>query len=136
MAMSALDEAAHVARWAAAHPLAPAHVDCAVAVMLKILDGKCKMAAEDKRVMTRLYDAVHGRPALRLADGLAELHATIAAARRQGAALDEPQRMAIYERRVLAETMISRTVMKAFKAMIRAEGLFDGISESRGEDDE
>ena len=36
---------------------------------------------------------------------------------------------AIYERRVLAETAISRPVMKAFKAMIRAEGLFAGFSE-------
>jgi len=31
----------------------------------------------------------------------------------------------IYEQRVPAETMISRPVMKGFKAMIRAEGLFD-----------
>jgi hypothetical protein len=29
----------------------------------------------------------------------------------------------VYEKRVLAETMISRPVMKGFKGMIRAEGL-------------
>jgi hypothetical protein len=40
--------AAHVRQWVLEHPLSPAHVDCATAVMLKILDGKCKMDAEEK----------------------------------------------------------------------------------------
>jgi hypothetical protein len=33
--------------------------------------------------------------------------------------------MIIYEQRLLAETMLSRPVMKGFKAMIREQGLFN-----------
>lgn len=116
-----LDAAAlaeHVATWARAHPLAPAHVDCATAVMLKILDGKCKMSEQERVVMALLYDAVASAPGLRLGPAM---HALIHSA--QGA-LDDALREQIYEQRVLAETMISRPVMKAFKAMIRQEGLF------------
>jgi hypothetical protein len=40
--------------------------------------------------------------------------------------MDEAQRQTVYERRVLAETTLSRPVMKTFKAMIRAQGLFAG----------
>lgn len=35
----------------------------------------------------------------------------------------------IYEQRVLAETMISRPVMKGFKAQIRADDLFSPLTE-------
>lgn len=38
--------------------------------------------------------------------------------------LDDALRERIYEQRVLAESMISRPVMKGFKAQIRAQGLF------------
>lgn len=106
-----------VAAWVAAHPLAPAEVDCATAVMLKILDGKCKMAADEKVVMAWLYDALRGRPGWLLGEAA---HALIERAR---AAADEALRNEIYEQRVLAETAISRPVMKAFKARLRAEGL-------------
>lgn len=97
-----------VGRWAAAHPHTPAHVDCATAVMLKILDGKCRMAEDEKVVMAQLYDAVKGRVGLLLG---ATAHALIAQARGN----DDPElRELIYEKRVLAETMISRPVMKGF----------------------
>ena len=119
----------NVTAWVAAHPLTPGDVDCATTVMLKILDGKCKMGEVDKLVMAALYDAVRDRPGQRF--GTAE-HALIATAR-LGA--DEAMKNAIYERRVLAETAISRPVMKAFKAMIRAEGLFAGLAESLEEAD-
>lgn len=108
----------HASRWAAAHPLEPIHVDCATAVMLKILDGKCKMSEQEQCVMTLLYDAVKNLPG-RLLDS--ELHQLIADARQY---LDEAGRTVLYEKRVLAETVISRPVMKAFKAMIREQGLF------------
>jgi hypothetical protein len=109
-------------RWVAAHPLRPAHVDCATAVMLKILDGKCRMAEDEKVVMARLYDAVKGREGLLLG---AAAHALIAQAR---GGMDPELRELVYEKRVLAETMISRPVMKGFKALIRAQGLFDGVA--------
>lgn len=114
----------HVATWVAAHALTPSDIDCATAVMLKILDGKCKMGEVEKTVMAALYDAVSHRPGQRFVP--AE-HALIATAR-QGA--DEAMKNTIYEHRVLAETAISRPVMKAFKAMIRAEGLFSDRPET------
>jgi len=111
--------AGHVARWVAAHPLTPGEVDCATAVMLKILDGKCKMAAGEKLVMAALYDAVATQPGLSLG---AASHALIASAR---GSTDEALKEHIYEQRLFAETAIGRPVMKAFKAMIRQCGLFD-----------
>ncbi len=113
-----------VAAWVAARALTASDVDCATAVMLKILDGKCKMAEAEKAVMERLYDAVKFRPGQRLG---ADSHALVAAARGEGG---EALKEAVYEQRVLAETAISRPVMKAFKAMIRREGLLDGVAEA------
>jgi hypothetical protein len=107
----------HVARWVQAHPLSPIHVDCAVTVMLKILDGKCKMRATEKQVMEWLYDEVKNQPSLLLDTSV---HKLIQQARDQ---LDETIKNIIYEKRLLAETAISRPVMKCFKAMIRQEGL-------------
>jgi hypothetical protein len=109
----------HVARWVQAHPLSPIHVDCAVTVMLKILDGKCKMRAAEKHVMEWLYDEVKNQSGLLLDT---PVHGLIQQAR---ANLDEAMKNIIYENRLLAETAISRPVMKAFKAMIRQEGLLD-----------
>jgi len=106
-----------VARWALAHPLTPIHVDCAITVMLKILDGKCKMRIAEKRVMELLYDEVKTQPGLLLDTGL---HRLIRQAREQ---FDDSLKNIIYEKRLLAETAISRPVMKSFKAMIRHEGL-------------
>ncbi|UCV17522.1 hypothetical protein [Ferribacterium limneticum] len=114
--------AAHVAGWVQAHPLSPSDVDCATTVMLKIIDGKCKMGSVDKIVMEALYDAVKDRPGQRFGD---EFHALIAEARRESS---EALKNFIYEKRVLAETELSRPVMKAFKAMIRQEGLFAGLA--------
>jgi hypothetical protein len=38
--------------------------------------------------------------------------------------LDTAGRKVIYEKRVLADTVISRPAMQSFKAMIREQGLF------------
>ncbi len=115
------------AEWVQAHPLSTSDVDCATTVMLKILDGKCKMSTVDKIVMEQLYDAVKDRQGQRFGD---EFHSLIATARQDSS---EALKNHIYEKRVLAETAISRPVMKAFKAMIRQEGLFAGLPE---EDDD
>ena len=105
------------ALWVARHGLSPEHVDCATAVMLKILDGKCKMDAAEKPVMAALYDAAKDLPGARLGP---DSHAMIRAAKGS----DDPALLAqVYEARVLAETRISRPVMKGFKAMLRAEGV-------------
>lgn len=108
-----------VPHWVEAHPMTPTHVDCATTVMLKILDGKCKMNPDEKRVMAQLYDAVKRHPGKLLG---ADIHNLIFQAREHS---DEELKDVIYEKRLLAETMISRPIMKAFKAMIRREGLFE-----------
>ncbi|GAB3472999.1 hypothetical protein [Azotobacter salinestris] len=112
-------KAEHVARWAEAHPLSPIHVDCATAVMLKILDGKCKMKPTEKLVMALLYEQVKHLPGEKLG---ADIRQLIADARKR---LDEDMQFLLYEKRVLAETMISRPVMKGFKAMLRETGLLE-----------
>ncbi len=118
----------HVAAWAATHALSPIHIDCAVTVMLKILDGKCKMPAQEKVVMALLYDRIKHLPGQLLEQGVHEL---IESARN---ADDEALKNLIYEKRLLAETAISRPVMKGFKAMIRAEGLLPAKTTTDSED--
>lgn len=114
--------AAQVAVWLRQHPLSPVHVDCAVTVMLKIQDGKCKMRPAEKIVMTLLYDQISHLPGQLLA---AELHELIRTARANPD--DEELKTRIYEHRLLAETAISRPVMKAFKSLIREQGLLAAI---------
>ena len=109
--------------WAATATLSPAEVDCVTAVMLKILDGKCKMAADEKDMMERLYHACTGREGLLLGN---DYHDLVRAARVDRG---EPMRARVYEQRVLAETMISRPVMKGFKARLRREGVLPAMGE-------
>jgi len=113
-----------VVLWLRQHPLTPIHVDCATTVMLKILDGKCKMPEAEKQVMALLYEAVKTQPGQLLAT---ELHQLIASAREY---IDDELKTRIYEQRLLAETALSRPVMKGFKAMIRQQGLLDGANET------
>lgn len=114
----------YVRQWVAGHPLSAIHVDCATTVMLKILDGKCKMFAEEKIVMSLLYDQVKHLPGELFDD---DMHRLITDARVR---LDDAMRNRIYEKRVLAETILSRPVMKGFKAMIREQGLFAALPEA------
>ena len=117
----------HVAQWVLTYPLAPIHVDCAIAVMLKILDGKCKMRSAEKQVMEMLYDEVKTRPSLLLDTAL---HPLIEQARKHP---NDTVKNIIYEKRLLAETAISRPIMKGFKAMIRQGGLLDGALDEEEE---
>jgi hypothetical protein len=117
-----------VSQWVNSHPLSPIHVDCAVTVMLKIIDGKCKMQATEKVVMALLYDCVKHLPGQILP---ADLHPLIATARANEH--DEVLRNLIYEKRLMAETAISRPVMKGFKAMIRELGLLEPREEAETE---
>jgi hypothetical protein len=98
---------------------APVEIDCATAVMLKILDRKCKMKRDEKQLMEALYDAIKDRPGKLLP---ACLHEMIASAREQ---MDETLREEIYAQRLYAETMISRPIMKQFKARLRRTGILE-----------
>ncbi len=102
--------------------LRPAHVDCATAVMLKILDGKCKMSSVEKVIMEQLYDDVKTQTSDKLGQKDHDFIA-LARKRRDEEGLDDDVRNQIYEQRLYAETMISRPVMKDFKGMLRQCGV-------------
>lgn len=119
---------ASVSIWLETHPLSTAHVDCAVTVMLKILDGKCKMPSSEKVIMAELYQHIKQESGACFEPNI---HALIASALANPD--DEKLKMHIYEKRLLAETAISRPVMKQFKAYIRAEGLF---TQENGDEEE
>lgn len=106
-----------VEAWAEAAALSPIELDCVTAVMLKILDGKCKMSSGEKTVMARIYAITKTRPGKLLGS---DIHQLIAEAEEDAG---EAMKMRIYEQRLYAETMISRPVMKGFKARLRSEGL-------------
>lgn len=109
--------------WVKENPFTPSDVDCATAVMLKILDGKCKMKPTEKIVMTHLYEAVKQQAGLKLGQ---DIHQLITANKNHR---NEEMIEHIYEKRVLAETMISRPIMKKFKAGIRQNGLFQVVED-------
>ena len=105
------------AQWAVLAGFTPEQVDCTTAVVLKILDNKCKMLPGEKLAVMAIYDAVR-----HLAAPLFDraVHDAISAARLQPdpTALD-----AIHPLRVHAEAAIPKPVMKHYKAFLR-EGLF------------
>ena len=107
-----------VGNWVQSQSLSAADVDCATTVMLKILDGKCKMKVLEKKVMAALYDQVKQQVGEQIGQDMHELIAEVRGV------LSEADKERVYEKRVLAETMISRPVMKGFKARIRQNGLF------------
>ena len=102
------------AQWALNTSLEPAHLDCVTAIMLKILDGKCKMGEAEKTAVTAVYDVVMDWPGQQLG---VEVHALIAQAR-QGA--DSALAASVHAWRVRAETHIPKPVMKGFKQSLRA----------------
>lgn len=113
---------AEIAIWAASHVWTGDEVDCVTALMLKIIDGKCKMNGTDKAAAATLYDALGSQSATRAGQRLdPALHALIAATRHS---TDEAGRMKVYEERVMAEIRISRPVMKGFKSLLREAGVF------------
>ena len=107
-------------QWISDAELTTAEIDCVTAVMLKILDGKCKMSSFESKVMASLYDQTKHLKGQHL-NG--EFHAMISSARIDHPNLSDLQIELIYEQRVLAETQISRPVMKAFKARLRQENV-------------
>jgi len=112
-----VDVEARADTWAKTATLSFVELDCVTAVMLKILDGKCKMSPEEKAVMARIYAITKVRPGKLLGE---DIHRLIAEAATD---TSEAMKMRVYEQRLYAETMVGRPTMKAFKAMLRGEGL-------------
>ena len=117
--MNRVVQSSAVAEWAEANLHEPVHIDCTTAVMLKILDGKCKMDPQEKDTIAIMYDVIKQRPGKLLNE---THHRLIEIARQQS---NDDIIMQVYEQRLYAETMISRPVMKAYKAMLRKEGLIN-----------
>lgn len=103
--------------WAQSMQFDATHVDCTTAVVLKILDNKCKMLPGEKAAVMCIYDVVKLQPGDLFDD---EAHATITLARNQ---TTEDSKTKIHELRVYAEANIPKPVMKAYKAILR-DGLF------------
>jgi hypothetical protein len=102
--------------------LDPAHLDCVTAVMLKILDGKCRMGGAEKSALTAVYDVVRDRPGQTLGT---HVHVLIALARRgqettSHAFVPAEIRDPIHALRIEAESRIPKPVMKGFKQWLRA----------------
>lgn len=125
------------ADWAQRTVFEPIHLDCVTAIMLKILDAKCKMGAPEKAALTAVYDVIKQR----LGQGLGEeVHALIAAARQQNSAELAKSVLAnsilaesilaesIHVWRERAEAFIPKPVMKDFKQLLRASLPMQGIT--------
>lgn len=101
--------------WARSASLEPIHLDCVTAIMLKILDAKCKMGEAEKNALTAAYDVLKDQPG----QGLdASVHQLIAHARLGG---DAQVAAAIHDWRLRAEAHIPKPVMKGFKQILRAQ---------------
>jgi len=105
------------AEWALQAGFDAVAVDCTTAVVLKILDGKCKMLPGEKLAVLAVYDVVKHRPAERFDTAV---HDAIHRARHMPGARVAS---AIHRLRVEAEASIPKPVMKAYKARLR-DGLF------------
>lgn len=133
--MSAGDpaKAAHpAAQWAIEAGFNPEQVDCTTTVVLKILDGKCKMLPGEMAAIMAIYDVVIGDAVIDAVIGDAvigdastrqfgkEVHDAIYAMRFHP---DSDAQDRIHRLRVLAEATIPKPVMKHYKAFLR-DGLF------------
>jgi hypothetical protein len=105
------------AQWAIETGFDPEQVDCTTAVVLKILDNKCKMLSGEKAAIMSIHDAVRQRPS-RLFD--ASVYRVIDDVRLHP---DPAVLEAIHALRVRAEAVIPKPVMKRYKAFLR-DGLF------------
>ena len=105
------------AEWATGQHFNTTEIDCTITVVLKILDGKCKMLPGEKAAIMEIYDVVNaGDGVLFSADDLQLIDMA-----RNIPAQAILQR--IHKLRVYAESKIPKSVMKLYKARLR-DGLF------------
>ena len=105
------------AQWACEQSFDPSEVDCTTAVVLKILDGKCKMLPGEMDAVMAIYEVVRAAPG-ELFDS--EVHQCIDQSRQQPTAEGLSR---IHQLRLHAEARIPKSVMKQYKARLR-DGLF------------
>lgn len=104
-------------KWALSQHFNDEEIDCTTAVVLKILDGKCKMAEGEKRAIIEIYKIKKTNGGILFGDSV---HTLIQQALQQSVI---PLSKSIHELRVEAEKKIPKPSMKRYKAMLR-EGLF------------
>ena len=104
------------ANWARTQTFTPEQVDCTTAVVLKILDGKCKMSTGEKAAVIAIYSVTQTQPG-QLFD--TAIHTCIEKARMKRAAMAP----LIHQLRLEAESRIPKPTMKAYKDVLRS-GLY------------
>jgi hypothetical protein len=116
--MSNASAARHpAAQWALEVGFNAEQVDCTTAVVLKILDNKCKMLPGEKAAVMAIYDSLLHPPAPLFGN---TVHDAIHAMHLSPCA---DVIATIHQLRVQAEATISKPVMKSYKAFLR-DGLF------------
>lgn len=105
------------AQWALDTGFDAVQVDCTTAVVLKILDNKCKMSPGEMAAIMAIYDVVHRNSPPMLGEAV---HEAIRAMRHEAS---DAARASIHQLRVQAEAQIPKPVMKGYKAFLR-DGLF------------
>lgn len=105
------------AEWAQETVFNATQVDCTTAVVLKILDNKCKMLPGEKAAVMAVFDIVKQQPGELFS---AEVFKLIDKARSKPTGT---LAQTIHELRVYAEANIPKPIMKAYKALLR-DGLF------------
>lgn len=111
------DQLHPAAAWARDQVFTTTEIDCTTTVVLKILDGKCKMLPGEKAAIMEIYDVVNaGEGELFSPNDLQVIYMA-----RNIPAQVIMQR--IHELRVYAESKIPKPVMKQYKARLR-DGLF------------
>ncbi|HES75778.1 MAG TPA: hypothetical protein ENO09_02080 [bacterium] len=98
--------------WARDSVFEPSQMDCITTIMLKILDGKCKMDDADKIALSAVYSVIKTRPD----QGMENLvHELIAA---HGETPTQASSASIHAWRMQAEERIPKPVMKSFKLFL------------------
>jgi hypothetical protein len=105
------------AMWAQNAHLNSLQIDCVTAVVLKILDNRCKMNLEEQLAMLAIYRELHTRQSGLFDEGV---HRVIEHALRVSDLRISRQ---IHEYRMYAERAIPKPVMRYFKQYLR-ESLF------------
>lgn len=106
------------AEWAMEQTFSTLEVDCTTTVVLKILDGKCKMLPGEKAAIFEIYDVVKHKTVGIFSDSDI---ASIETARRDPNDSETLRR--IHALRVYGEEKIPKVQMKQYKARLR-DGLF------------
>ena len=107
------------AAWARDTVFDAAQLDCIIAIMLKILDGKCKMEDADKSALTAVYDALKVQLGHEFGQCFGDATHTLIENARQNRGENGALVQQICEARVQAEATIAKPVMKAFKQRLQ-----------------